>query len=257
MRFLIWRVSFKLSGHSKWSSIKHKKSATDAKRGKVFTKITREIIVAARIGGGDEEMNPHLKTVMARAKAANMPRENIERAIKKGLGNLEESNYVELSYEAYAPGGVGLMIEVLTDNKNRTAADIRAALSKSGGQLASHGSVSYMFNRKGIILYESANVNPNTLFEAALEAGVEDIAEEGDVIEVIANPEEFVNVLESLQSSGFKQLSAELSLVPENTITLDNEGTVKVLRLIELLEDNDDIQLVASNLNIPDNFEMS
>lgn len=245
-----------MSGHSKWSSIKHKKNATDAKRGKVFTKFAKEITVAARIGGGDEEMNPRLRTVVARAKAANMTRESIERAIKKGLGNLEESNYVELSYEAYAPGGVGLMIEALTDNKNRTAADIRAVLSRGGGQLASNGSVSYMFDRKGIIVYESASVNSNALFETALEAGVEDIAEEGEVIEVIVNPEEFVNVIESLQSSGFEQLSAELSLVPENTITLDDEGTAKVLRLIELLEDSDDIQSVASNLDIPDNFEI-
>lgn len=246
-----------MSGHSKWSSIKHKKSAADDKRGKVFTKITREITVAARLGGGDEEMNPRLRTVVARAKAANMPRENIERAIKKGLGNLEELNYVELSYEAYAPGGVGLMIEALTDNKNRTAADVRAVLSKRGGQLASNGSVSYMFKRKGIIVYESSEVDSNALFEAALEAGVEDIAEEGGFIELIADTEQFVDVLGSLRSSGFEQLSAELSLVPNSTIKLDNEGTAKVLRLIEHLEDNEDIQSVSSNLDIPDNFEMS
>jgi len=245
-----------MSGHSKWSSIKHKKSATDARRGKVFTKITKEISAAARLGGGDEEMNPRLRTVVARAKAANMPRENIERAIRKGLGSVEESHYIELSYEAYAPGGVGLMIEALTDNKNRTTADIRAVLSKSGGQLTSNGSVSYMFNRKGIIVYESANVDYNALFEAALEAGVEDVAEEGDVIEVTAAPGEFVDVLEALQSSGFEQLSAEMALVPENSIRLDDEGTTKVLRLIELLEDNDDIQSVASNLDIPDDFEI-
>jgi len=243
-----------MSGHSKWSSIKHKKSATDAKRGKVFTKITKEITVAARLGGGDEELNPRLRTIVARAKAANMPRENIERAIKKGLGNLGESNYTELSYEAYLPGGVGLMIEALTDNKNRTAADIRAVLSKSGGQLAASGSVSYMFDRRGVILYESANVDSNVFFEAALEAGVEDVAEEDGIIEVITNPGDFVNVLEFLQSSGFWQMSAELSLVPKSTITLDSEGAARTLRLIELLEDSDDIQSVASNLDIPDNL---
>jgi len=245
-----------MSGHSKWSSIKHKKSATDAKRGKVFTKIAKEITVAARQGGGDEELNPRLRTVVARAKAANMPRENIERAINKGLGNLEESHYNELSYEAYAPGGVGLMIEALTDNKNRTAADIRAVLSKSGGQLASSGSVSYMFDRKGIIVYESVNVDSNALLEAALEVGAEDVAEEGSIVEVIADPGDFVNVLEFLQASGFEQMSAELSLVPKSTITLDKDGTARILRLIELLEDNDDIQSVASNLDIPDNFEI-
>jgi len=245
-----------MSGHSKWSSIKHKKSATDAKRGKVFTKIAKEITVAARQGGGDEEMNPRLRTVMVRAKAANMPRENIERAINKGLGNTEESHYSELSYEAYAPGGVGLMIEALTDNKNRTAADIRAVLSKGGGQLASSGSVSYMFDRKGIIVYESAKVDSNALFEAALEVGVEDVAEDGGIVEVIAEPGNFVNVLEFLQSSGFEQISAELSLIPKSTVTLDNEGAARVLQLIELLEDNDDIQSVASNLDIPNNFEI-
>jgi len=245
-----------MSGHSKWSSIKHKKSTADAKRGKVFTKIARELTAAARLGGGDETMNPRLRTVVARAKAANMPRENIGRAIKKGLGNLEESNYAELSYEAYAPGGVGLMIEALTDNKNRTAADVRAVLSKNGGQMASNGSVSYMFDRKGIIAYENAKVDFNALFEAALEAGAEDVAEEGEVIDVIADPGDFVNVLEFLQSLGFEQLSAELSLVPKNTVALDNKGTVRVLHLIELLEDSDDIQSVASNLDIPDNFEM-
>ncbi|PIE04055.1 MAG: YebC/PmpR family DNA-binding transcriptional regulator [Spirochaetales bacterium] len=246
-----------MSGHSKWHTIKHKKGAADAKRGKLFTKIIKEITVAARMGGGDEEANPRLRTIVLKAKAANMPKDNIERAIKKGTGDLDGVDYVELSYEAYAPGGVGLMIDALTDNKNRTAADVRTILSKSGGSLAASGAVSYMFNRKGVIVYEAENTEFEPLFEAALEAGAEDVTDDEDIYEVITDPSGFADVLESLQSAGFEPSSAEVSLVPDNTVTLDNEGTGKVLRLIERLEDNDDVQSVASNLDIPDDFEMS
>ena len=245
-----------MSGHSKWHTIKHKKGAADAKRGKLFTKIIKEITVAARMGGGDEEANPRLRTIVLKAKAANMPKDNIERAIKKGTGDLDGVDYVELNYEAYAPGGVGLMIEALTDNKNRTAADVRTILSKGGGQLAASGAVSYMFNRKGVIIYEAANVDFDDLFEAALAAGAEDVVEEGGIIEVTTEPGGFADVLEGLQAAGFEQSSAEVSMVPDNTASLDNDGTAKVLRLIERLEDNDDVQSVASNLDIPDDFEM-
>jgi YebC/PmpR family DNA-binding regulatory protein len=245
-----------MSGHSKWHTIKHKKGAADAKRGKIFTKIIKEITVAARMGGGDEEANPRLRTVVLKAKAANMPKDNIERAIKKGTGDLEGVEYVELNYEAYAPGGVGLLIEALTDNKNRTAADVRTILSKSGGSLAASGAVSYMFNRKGIIAFEAENIDFDALFEAALEAGAEDVTEEGSLIEVITEPGDFADVLEALQSAGFEQVSAEVSMIPENTVALDDEKTAKVLRLIDRLEDNDDVQSVASNLDIPENFEM-
>jgi len=245
-----------MSGHSKWHTIKHKKGAADAKRGKLFTKIIKEITVAARMGGGDEESNPRLRTIVLKAKAANMPKDNIERAIKKGTGDLDGVDYVELQYEAYAPGGVGLLIEALTDNKNRTAADVRTILSKGGGSLAATGAVSYMFHRKGIIAYESENTDFDALFEAALEAGAEDVSEEGGIIEVITEPGEFANVLEALQAAGFKESSAEVSMVPENTVSLDAEKTAKVLRLIERLEDNDDVQSVASNLDVPEDFEM-
>lgn len=243
-----------MSGHSKWHTIKHKKGAADAKRGKIFTKIIKEITVAARMGGGDEEANPRLRTIVLKAKAANMPKDNIERAIKKGTGDLEGVDYVELSYEAYAPGGVGLMIEALTDNKNRTAADVRTILSKNGGQLAASGAVSYMFNRKGIIVYESADAD--ALFEAALEAGAEDVKDEGGIVEVLTEPGDFATVLETLQAGGFKESGAEVSLIPENTVSLENDKTAKVLRLIEKMEDCDDVQSVASNLDIPDDFEM-
>ena len=208
------------------------------------------------MGGGDEDANPRLRTIVLKAKAANMPKDNIERAIKKGTGDLDGVEYVELNYEAYAPGGVGMMIEALTDNKNRTAADVRTILSKSGGQLAAAGAVSYMFNRKGVIVYESDSVDFEALFEAALEAGAEDVAEDDDVVEVLTDPGEFANVLEALQAAGFQQASAEVSMVPDTTVTLDNDATAKVLRLIDRLEDNDDVQSVASNLDLPDDFEM-
>lgn len=245
-----------MSGHSKWHTIKHKKGAIDAKRGKIFTKIIKEITVAARMGGGEEDANPRLRTVVLKAKAANMPKDNIERAIKKGTGDLEGVEYVELNYEAYAPGGVGMMIEALTDNKNRTAADVRTILSKSGGQLAASGAVSYMFNRKGLIAIDAENLDFEALFEAALEAGAEDVTEEGSIVEVITEPGDFADVLEALQAAGFEQLSAEVLMIPENTVSLEDEKVAKVLRLIDRLEDNDDVQSVASNLDIPEDFEM-
>jgi YebC/PmpR family DNA-binding regulatory protein len=245
-----------MSGHSKWATIKHKKGAADAKRGKVFTKIIKEITVAARMGGGEEESNPRLRTAVIKAKSANMPKDNIERAIKKGTGDLEGVDYVELNYEGYAPGGVGLLIETLTDNKNRTAADVRTILAKSGGQLASTGAVSYMFKRKGLIGYSKESLDFDKLFEAALEAGAEDVSDDNGYIEVVTDPSDFANVLEKLQAAGFVQESAEVSMVPDTRASLSNEATAKVLRLIDRLEDNDDVQSVASNLEIPDDFEM-
>ena len=245
-----------MSGHSKWHTIKHKKGAADAKRGKLFTKIIKEITVCARMGGGDLESNAALRTVVLKAKAANMPKDNIEKAIKKGTGDMDGVDYIELQYEAYAPGGVGLLISTLTDNKNRTAADVRSILNKGGGSLAATGSVSYQFNRKGIIAYSSENVDFDSLFETALEAGAEDVSDEDGAIEVITEPGDFEAVLTALQEAGFEQLSADVSMVPDNQVTLDNEATGKVLRLIERLEDNDDVQDVASNLDVPADFEM-
>ncbi len=245
-----------MSGHSKWSTIKHKKGAADAKRGQLFTKVIKELTVAARAGGGDPESNPRLRTVLLKAKAANMPKDNIERAIKKGTGDLDGIEYVELSYEAYAHGGVGLLIDTLTDNKNRTAADVRTILSKNGGSLATTGAVSYQFSRKGIILFEKDKVDPEKLFEEALESGADDVVEENDSIEIITEPSDFTTVVETLTEKGFAPDSAELAMVPETRITLESEAASKVLALIEKLEDNEDVQSVASNLEIPEDFEM-
>jgi YebC/PmpR family DNA-binding regulatory protein len=245
-----------MSGHSKWHTIKHKKGAIDAKRGKIFTKIIKEITVAARMGGGDPEANPRLRTVLLKAKSANMPKDNIDRAIKKGSGDMDGVDYVELQYEAYAPGGVGLLIDALTENKNRTAADVRSILNKSGGQLAAAGAVSYQFNRKGTIVYNSEDVDFDTLFEAALEAGAEDVSDDSGIIEVITDPSDFGDILEALQAAGFTEEDSEVGMVPDNVVALDVEKTGKVLRLIERLEDCDDVQSVASNLDVPDDFEM-
>lgn len=244
-----------MSGHSKWASIKHKKGALDAKRGKIFTKIIKEITVAAKIGGGDPEANPRLRTAILKAKSENMPKDNIERAIKKGTGDLEGVDYVELTYEAYGPGGVAVMIDALTDNKNRTAADVRSVLTKSGGNLGESGCVSYLFQRKGIITYNSSEYSEDQIFELALDAGAEDVKSEGDVIEVITSPDDFVMVLEALQANDLKEISAEVTKIADTMVTLDNEKTAKALRLIDRLEDLDDVQSVSTNLDIPDDYE--
>lgn len=244
-----------MSGHSKWASIKHKKGALDAKRGKIFTKIIKEITVAAKMGGGDPEANPRLRTAILKAKAENMPKDNIERAIKKGTGELEGVSYFEITYEAYGPGGVAILIDTLTDNKNRTAADVRSILTKHGGNLGEAGCVSYLFKRKGIITFDSAKYGEDALLSAALDAGAEDVSTEGDVIEVITEPDDFIHVTESLNKAGFAQLSAEVAMIPNVTVSLENEKTAKALRLIERLDDHDDVQSVATNLDIPEDFD--
>jgi YebC/PmpR family DNA-binding regulatory protein len=243
-----------MSGHSKWASIKHKKGAADAKRGKIFTKIIKEITVAAKLGGGDLEANPRLRTAVLKAKAENMPKDNIDRAIKKGTGDLEGVDYIELVYEAYGPGGVALMIDALTDNKNRTAADVRMVLTKSGGNLGETGCVGYLFNRKGIIEYSAESYTEDEIFEAALEAGAEDVTNQGDLLEVITEPEEFLTVLEAMQTAGFQEQSAEVTKIADTTVTLGNEQTHKVLRLVDRLEDLDDVQSVSTNLEIADDY---
>ena len=244
-----------MSGHSKWASIKHKKGAADAKRGKIFTKIIKEIIVAARLGGGDENSNARLRAAILKAKAANMPKDNITRGIKKGTGELEGVEYVELTYEGYAPGGVAIMVEALTDNKNRTAADVRSIFNKTNGNLGENGCVSYMFSRKGLITFSSEKYEEDALFEAALEAGAEDMEHSGDIYEVMCEPDSFEDVLNTLEKAGFESESAEVTKLPDTTITLDNETTQKVLNLVERLEDNDDVQAVFTNMDIPDDFE--
>jgi YebC/PmpR family DNA-binding regulatory protein len=245
-----------MSGHSKWASIKHKKGAADAKRGKVFTKIIREISIASRLGGGDPEANPRLRTAVLKARFANMPKDNIDRAIKKGTGDLEGSEYVELTYEAYGPGGVAILVEALTDNKNRTAAELRRVLSRGGGNLGESGSVAYLFKRKGLITLDGSQYGEDAVLEVALEAGAEDVARSNGDIEVVTEPEDFEPVLEALEKAGFEQSSAELTMIPDAYVTLSDEKTRQALRLIENLEDHDDVQSVSSNLDIPEGFSL-
>ena len=244
-----------MSGHSKWATIKHAKGAADAKRGQLFTKFIKEISIAARMGGGDPSSNPRLRTAMLKARAANMPKDNIERAIKKGTGELGGSVFEEKIYEGYGPGGVAVLVEVLTDNNNRAAANVRNIFSKSGGNLGATGSVSYMFNRKGVIEYDAEAVNEDELMEAGLEAGAEDIAAEDGVIAVTTDPADFEKVLEFLQGKGYESVSAEISMVPDTYSSLDADTTRKVLKLIDRLEEDDDVQNVYSNIDIPEGFE--
>ena len=244
-----------MSGHSKWATIKHAKGAADAKRGQMFTKLIKEISIAARMGGGNMDGNPRLRTAIIKARAANMPRDNIERAIKKGTGELEGQNYEELVYEAYAPGGIAIFIEVLTDNKNRAAADIRNILTRAGGQLATSGSVSRLFKRQGVITLDGEKYTEDQVMEAALEGGAEDISLSDGIIEVTSAPEDFETVIEALQAKNFETMSAEVSMVADAEVALDNDGTAKALKLIDKLEENEDVQNVYSNISIPEGFE--
>ena len=244
-----------MSGHSKWATIKHAKGAADAKRGKMFTKLIKEISIAARMGGGSPESNPKLRTAIIKARGANMPKDNIDRAIKKGTGELEGVSYEELIYEAYASGGVAVFIEVLTDNKNRAAAEIRNILTKAGGQLATTGSVSRLFKRQGIIILDGEKYTEDDVMEAALEGGAEDISSSEGIIQVTSAPEDFESVVNALQEKEFETISAEISMVAEAEVSLDNDGTAKLLRLVEKLEDSEDVQNVYTNINIPEGFE--
>ncbi|MDT3360162.1 putative transcriptional regulatory protein [bioreactor metagenome] len=246
-----------MSGHSKWATIKHKKGIADAKRGQKFTKLIKEISVAAKMGGSDPESNARLRTAVLKARAENMPKDNIDRAIKKGAGELDNSTYYELTYEGYAPGGVALIIDTLTDNKNRTASDVRSTLTKNGGTLGATGCVSYMFQTKGIITYDAGKYSEEQIFEVALENGADDVTTSDGVIEVITTPSDFANVLEAMQGAGFEQESAEVEKVADQTVTLESEKARKVLKIIDKLEELDDVQQVSSNLELPDDFEDS
>ncbi len=242
-----------MSGHSKWSTIKRKKGAADAKRGKIFTRIMREITVAAKMGGGDIEGNPRLRTAVAAAKTENMPKENIERAIKKGTGDLDGVSYEEIVYEGYGPGGVGYLIECLTDNKNRAAAEVRHIFSKRGGSLAKSGAVSYQFEAKGLFVFEKEGMEEDELMELALEAGADDVKEEGDVFEVTCEPTDFSSVSEAFEAAGLKPASAEVTKIANNTIEVsDVAEAAKVLGLMEALDEADDVQNVYSNFDIAD-----
>ncbi|HKL86691.1 MAG TPA: YebC/PmpR family DNA-binding transcriptional regulator [Treponemataceae bacterium] len=244
-----------MSGHSKWATIKRAKGAADAKRGQLFTKFIKEISIAARMSGGDPDSNPRLRTAILKARAANMPKDNIERAIKKGTGELGGSVFEELIYEGYGPGGVAVLVEVLTDNKNRAAANVRNLFAKSGGNLGATGSVSYMFNRKGVIEYDAEVVNEDEMMEAALEAGADDVEVEDGVITVTTDAASFETTLEALQAKGYESMSAEVSMVPDVYSEIDIETTRKVIRMIDRLEEDEDVQNVYSNMEIPEGYE--
>ncbi len=239
-----------MAGHSKWATTKHKKMAMDARRGKLFTKLIKEITVAARLGGGDPEGNPRLRTAIARAKEANMPAENIKKAILRGTGELPGTHYEDAVLEGYGPGGVAILIYVTTDNKNRTVSEIRYLLNKYGGSMGEAGCVSWMFDKKGYIVVEGNGIDEDTLMTVALEAGAEDIREDEGNYEIITAPGDFEEVKKAIEDAGYPVALAEITMLPRNYIDLDNESAEKVLRLIEALEDHDDVQDVYSNFNV-------
>jgi YebC/PmpR family DNA-binding regulatory protein len=240
-----------MSGHNKWSSIKHKKGAADAKRGQLFTRIVKEIILAAKNGGGDADMNPRLRTAVLTAKAANMPRENIERAIKRGTGEIEGAAYEEIVYEGYGHNGVGIVVEVMTDNKNRTVADLRHTFSKYGGNLAESGAVAWNFDQKGFFNVPAAGLDEDEFMMQALEAGAEDVELNGDYFDIYTAPGDFHTVLAAFEKMGMPVENAELTRVPKNTINADDFAP-KLMKLIEMLEELDDVQKVYANFEVSD-----
>jgi len=243
-----------MSGHSKWHSIRHKKGALDAKRGKLFTKIIKEITVAARLGGGDPDANSRLRTVIQKAKEANMPKDNIEKAIKKGTGELEGYTLEEVMYEGYGPQGVAIMIESLTDNKNRTTADVRNILTKNGGNLGENGCVGWMFDQKGYIVVERTATDEDTLMEVALDAGAEDVREDDSNFEVITAPEDFEAVKAAIDAKEIECLDAEVTMLPQNTTDLKGKEAEQMIRLMDMLDDCEDVQKVYTNADIPEDL---
>ncbi|MDU2066357.1 MAG: YebC/PmpR family DNA-binding transcriptional regulator [Sporomusaceae bacterium] len=241
-----------MSGHSKWANIKHKKGRMDALRGKITTKISREITVAVRMGGADPTGNMRLKLVLQKAKANNIPKENIQRAIQKGQGGLDGANYEEIVYEGYGPGGVAVMIEIVTDNRNRTAADIRHIFSKNGGNLGEGGCVAWMFKQKGLFVIDAAGKSEEDLMMLVLDAGAEDIKTEDESFEIITTPEDFEAVQKVLEENQIECEAAEIAMIPETTVDLPEDDATKMMRLLEVLEEHDDVQNVYSNFNMPD-----
>ncbi len=241
-----------MSGHSKWSSIKHKKGATDAKRGKIFTKLIKEITVVARTGGGDPDANPRLRTAIAAAKSENMPKDNIERAIKKGTGELEGVNYEESTYEGYGPGGAAVFIESVTDNKNRAVADIRHIFSKNGGNLGENGCVAWMFDKKGYMAIEKKAIDEDSLMETAIEAGAEDVREDNGSFEIITEPDDFESVKTAIDKAAIPYIDAEITMLPQSTTNLEGKQALQMVKLMEALEDCDDVQKVYTNADIPE-----
>ena len=239
-----------MSGHSKWHSIKHKKAAIDSKRGRAFTKFIKEITIAARIGGGDPEGNPRLRKAIADAKTLNMPADNIKRAIMKGTGELEGGQLEEIMYEGYAPGGVALLAEVVTDNRNRTVSEIRHVFSKNGGNMAEAGAVSWMFSKKGYIVIEQSKADEDTLMALAIEAGADDFVPEGSTFEIYTSPTAFDDVLTALKQKGIETSSAEISMIPQNYVKVEGKSAQAVLKLMEALDEHDDVQHVYGNFDI-------
>jgi len=241
-----------MSGHSKWSSIKHKKGAADAKRGKIFTRIIKEITVAARMGGGDPDGNPRLRTAIQAAKQANMPQDNITRGIKKGTGELEGVQYDELTYEGYGPGGAAIFIETMTDNKNRTIGEIRAIFGKNGGNIGENGCVGWMFEQKGFFTVPVSERSEDDLLELIMDAGGDDLKIEGEHYEIICSVEYFESVRKALEDAGVKVETAELTRIPQNTVSIDESKAKQILRLMDALDDHDDVQKAYSNFEISD-----
>jgi len=239
-----------MSGHSKWHSIKHKKGATDAKRGKLFTKFIKEITVAARTGGGDPDANARLRKAILDAKAGNMPNDTIDRAVRRGTGAEEGVSYEEITYEGYGPGGVALLIESVTDNRNRTVAEIRHMFSKNGGNLAAAGAVAWMFEKKGYIVVEKAAKAEEELFDIVIEAGADDLRDDQDNFEIITSPENFESVQTAVKTAGIEPQVAEISMVPQNYIKLAGTDARQMLKLMETIEDHDDVQKVYANFDI-------
>jgi YebC/PmpR family DNA-binding regulatory protein len=239
-----------MSGHSKWHTIKHKKGAADAKRGKIFTRIIKELTVAARSGGGDADSNPRLRTVIAEAKSVNMPAENIRRAIRRGTGEEPGMSYEEVMYEGYGPGGAAVLVDVLTDNKNRTVGEIRHILAKNGGNLGAENSVAWMFDRKGYIVVEKSKANEEKLMDAALEAGADDLRDDGDNWEIITAPEAYPQVLEAVKALNIEPASAEVAMLPQNYVKLEGRPANQMVKLMEALDEHDDVRHVWSNFDI-------
>ena len=242
-----------MSGHSKWANIQHRKGRQDKQRGKAFTRLGKELMIAARIGGGNVDFNPRLRLAIDKAKAANMPKDTIERAIKKGTGELEGVDYIEIRYEGYGPGGIAFLVDVVTDNKNRSASTVRMNFSRNDGNLGETGSVAFMFDRKGIFEFEKGKVDEEKLMEIALEAGAEDVADKENSLVVITDPNDFETVKETLEKEGLKTEEAEITMYPQNEIDItDTETATKILKLYDDLEDNEDVQEIYANFNISD-----
>ncbi len=241
-----------MSGHSKWAQIKRKKAVVDAKRGQVFTKIIKEITVAARLGGGDEDANPRLRQAVLSAKAANMPADNVKRAVQKGTGELPGISYEEAMFEGYGPGGVAIMVEVTTDNRKRTVAELRHLITKHGGNLGETGCVAWMFNKKGLITVEKNSVNDESLLDSILTGGGDDFSDEDDVYVVESTPDQMISVREQLEADGFSVISSEIMLTPQNSMSVEGETAKRVIQLLEALDDHDDVQKVSANFDFDD-----